>query len=600
MGLTQGKFIHDFADSTSEHFNKEIFTRSDDKIIDSLENIILSCERDGIIVIKVKKFEVIEDYHEVRETLRRYEDYRLKKAASKNKGPQENRYVYIDLKNSDLKILKVTYHIAAPDRDLTQEETENLPLEEWPKKEKDLIVFIAVPKVINKFYFRLNGSIYSAIYQIVDASTYNTSTSKSSTKHFITLKTIFQPIRIFRNINKIRTTKKEEVDCCTYDNNTFKKSVSAMLYFLAKFGFIEGMKFVGVYGAITITEEDPDDEQCYTFKPKKTTEVYINVPKMLFDKNRVLQHVVYTLILAVKRGATYQDLFRTDYWLTFLGIVFGNQTNPIEKGRNVLRSLEFIYDLETKNEIHLPEEYKHDVYCILRWMIWEYNNLRIKDNLNILTKKLRCSEYIAAIYGAKLSKGIYKISDREKKADLKTITKFLATYPLYLIDKMTSNQLINFNNMVTDMDSLLAMKFTYKGKEAGINTISNDYKLIHPSNLGVLDMDASSPSDPGVSGSIAPLAKLYNGYFSEFQEPITWEKSYADLFNTYKEASGKVEVLDFRKKILHDKAIRNREIIEAEKTASTARKLVKAIHNAEKDSEYGGLPLEGSGRIQYE
>ena len=581
--MNQKEFLHKYADKVTEKFNDKVFTRSDDQIIDSLENIILSCQRTGYITIKVKKFTVIDDYCEIRKRLRDYEEYLLSKPSSRNKGPQDNRYAYIDLKRSDLRLLIVTYYL------------------ESKGESEDLDVLIAIPRVVDKFYFRLNGSMYSAMYQIVDASTYNTSTSKSSTKHMVTLKTIFQPIRIFRNMMAIKTTDGEEVECCTYDNNTFKKSVPVSLYFFAKFGFYKALQFIGVYGSIMLSDTDPENpKELYTFRPKKS-EVYISVPRMLFDKNQVLQHVVYSICSTVKKDTTYQEMFTDSYWVTALGIAFNNQTDPHEKGKSILCSLELIYDYETKSEIHLPEEYKHDAYCIIRWMIWEYNNLRIKDNLNILTKKLRCSEYIAAIYGAKLSRGIYKLSDRGKTAELSTIRKFIITHPMYLITQMGRRQLINFRGMVTDMDSLLAMKFTYKGDEAGIQTISSAYKLLHPSNLGVLDPDASSASDPGVSGSVAPFIKLYNGmYFSKFQEPITWEKEYADLYNSYKNTRGLVEVLDFKRKILGDKTITNNQMIEAEKSAEIARNLVKTIPRNEEESEYGGLPLEGSGRIQYE
>ena len=584
--MNQREFIHNYAQNTTEQFTQEVFTRSDEKIIESLENIILSCERDGYVKIKVQRFRVIEDYVEIRQRLRDYEDFLLSKPSSRNKGPQDNKYAYIDLKESDIKLLVVTYYIEANEKNERKNET--------------LEVLIAIPRVIDKFYFRINGSVYSAMYQIVDASTYNTSTSKSSTRHYITLKTIFQPIRIFRNINAIKTTTGEEVSCCTYDNNTFSKSVPTMLYFFAKMGYYKALEFIGVYGSVFLSDTDPGKpDELYTFRPKKN-DVYINVPRQLFDKNNVLQHIIYAMCYVVRKDTTLADMYTTDFWKVALGYAFNNQTDPLEKGKNVLNSLELIYDIETKSEIHLPIEYKHDVYCILRWMIWEYNNLRIKDNLNILTKKLRCSEYIAAIYAAKLSRGIYRISDKGKTAELSTIRKVLITHPLYLINQMTSNQLINFRGMVTDMDSLLAMKFTYKG-EAGIKTISNAYKLLHVSNLGVLDPDASSPSDPGVSGSVAPLVQLHDGtYFSKFSEPITWEKDYATLFNSYRESRGLVEILDFRRKILNDKSITAEQMRNAEDTAETARRLVKIVPKAESMTEYGGLPLEGSGRIQYE
>lgn len=584
--MNQAQFIHDYADQSTEQFNKLIFTRSDEKIVESLQNIILSCERDGYVMIKVKKFTLITEYSAVRQKLREYEDMLLAKPSSRSKGPQDNRYSYIDMKESDVYLLVVDYHIASHLKD------PNL------REDDDLQVLICIPKVVDKFYFKINGSMYSAMFQIVDASTYNTSTSKSSTKHYITLKCMFQPIRIFRNIMTLKTTKGEEVECCTYDNNTFSKSVPVALYFFAKFGFYKALSFIGCYGAIFLSKEDIDDPDLYVFNPKKG-KIFICVAKMIFDKNQVVQHFVYALTTVFNKTTEYEDPFSSlDFWKVALGLAFNNQTNPLEKGKGIINSLELVYDLETKKEIHLPEEYKHDVYCILRWMIWEYNNLRIKNNLNILTKKLRCSEYIASLYGAKLSRGIYRLSDKGKNADLKAIRRVLITNPMFLINQMSRNQLVNFRGMVTDMDSLLAMKFTYKG-ESGMNkAISGAYKLIHPSNLGVLDPDASSPSDPGTSGSVAPMVPLYDGtYFSHFQEPITWEKEYAQLYDSYVATKGLKEVMNFKQIVLKDKSITAQDMINAEIAAEQARRLVSAIPL--EAPEYGGLPLEGSGTIQY-
>lgn len=579
MPMTQKQFIHDFIEQTVPKYNEELFTRSDEQIISSLENIILSCQREGYAIVKVKKFTVIEDYREIRRRLREYQDYLLSKPSSKSKGPQDNRYQYIDLRHSDVKLLIVTYYIAAKDG------------------EDELDVLIAVPRVIDKFYFRLNGTLYSSMYQIVDASTYNTTTSESNTKHFITLKTIFQPIRIFRNFRDIETTSEEKVTCCTYDNNTFKKSVPIILYMFAKYGYYEALRFMGVYGSLFVSTEDPKDDNIYTFKPKKTSEFYINTPKMIFDSNQVVQHIVYVLTTIAKKEINVHDFFTHDFWLMQLGLAFNNLTDPVNKGRNILNSLELVYDIETKQEIHLPIQHKYDTYAILRWMVWEYNNLRIKDNLNILTKKLKCSEYIASIYAARLSRNIYRLSDKGKDADLKEIRKAIITNPMVLITDMGRDKLINFRGIVTDMDSLLANKFTYKG-ESGIKTIPTAYKLVHPTNLGILDPDASSPSDPGTSGSVVPMVKLYEGnYFSEFHEPITWQKEYRSLLRTYKDARGLIEVIDMKKKLLGDAKISAQEVIEAEKTVQTTYNLLKS--GKEVVMRLEGLPLEGSGRIQY-
>ncbi len=577
--MNQKEFVRNVIDETVPQYNKQLFSRSSDEIIDSLENTILSCQRNGHAIVQVKKFTVIDDYMEIRKRLREYQDYLLAKPSSKGKGPKDNRYQYIDLKSSDIRLLVVTYFIAA-------------------KGESDTIdVLIAVPRVVDKFYFRLNGIIYSSMYQIADASTYNTSSSKSSTKHFVTLKTQFQHIRIYRNFKNIQTTSGETIQCCTYDNNTFKKSVPVSMYMFAKYGFYDAIKFLGLYGSVFISTEDPKSEFVYTFRAKKQSEIFVNCPKDLFDSIPLVQHVAYMILEVTKMDVPLETIFTNKFWVTVLGVTFNNQTDPETKGKNILNSLELIYDIETKQEIHLPEELKHDTYCILRWMLWEYNNLRIKDNLNTLTKKIKNSDYIAGIYAAKLSRKIYSLSDSGKEADLSKIRKSIVTNPMYLITEMTKDKLINFRNITTDMDSFLATKYTYKG-ETGISSISKAYKLCHPSNLGVLDLESSSPSDPGTSGMIVPTAKLYNGsYFSQFQESNTFESKYASILEDYRKSRGLIEVIDMKAKLLGDRTDNTNKIKAAEEAVQATYKLLKAGNEIHID--YEGLPLEGSGTIQY-
>lgn len=586
--MNQQEFIHQYIEKTAERFNETLFTRSDDKIIDNLENIILSCERNGLIKIKVLKFIVIDDYIEIRNYLRNLRDVELSKKGSVKKGLKVNQYQYINMKDSDIKLLIVRYYIAT-------------------KGEEDIIeVPIAVPRVVNKFYFHLNGCYYSSMYQVVDASTYNTSTSKSSNKHYITLKTIFQPIRVFRNINSLTTIDGTPTQCSTFDNNTFKKSVPVGQYLLAKYGLYETIKFLGIYGSIYFTDlsgaKDKAFANEYVFKAKRNSNIYIHVDADLYDKTLVLQHFVYILHITPTKNDTYDQIFTNEYWVNALGILFNSSVSTLEKGSNILNSLELIYDIPTKDEIQLPEEYKHDIYHILRWILWEYNNLRTKDNLNILTKKIKSEDYIGSMYAAKISRNIYRLSDKAKDADLKMIRSHLTTPVMEIINRMIQDQLITFRGISSDMDSMLANKFTYKGS-SGIKTISAAYKLIHPSNIGILDPDSSSPSDPGVSGTIVPMVTLYdNNYFSDFQEPLTFERDYATLHTAQKEANGMIEVFDLREKLLHDKTISDQQKIEAAKTAENIRNIIKTVGLPEYVDEKGekhGYPLEASGVIQY-
>ena len=43
--------------------------------------------------------------------------------------------------------------------------------------------------------------------------------------------------------------------------------------------------------------------------------------------------------------------------------------------------------------------------------------------------------------------------------------------------------------------------------------IATKYRYLHPSMAGILDLNTSSNSDIGLSGSFTPFAKLYDGYY---------------------------------------------------------------------------------------
>lgn len=49
--------------------------------------------------------------------------------------------------------------------------------------------------------------------------------------------------------------------------------------------------------------------------------------------------------------------------------------------------------------------------------------------------------------------------------------------------------------------------------EGNSKNIANKYRYLHPSMVGVLDLFTTSNSDAGLSGSIVPFVKLYDGFF---------------------------------------------------------------------------------------
>ena len=95
------------------------------------------------------------------------------------------------------------------------------------------------------------------------------------------------------------------------------------------------------------------------------------------------------------------------------------------------------------------------------------------------------------------------------------------------------------------------LSYSFKGisgiGENKTSAVQTKYKLVNPSHLGRLDMTDSSNSDPGMSGTLVPYAKLYEGgYLSDFHEPCKGRDDLDKLYEEYKQLNGIVE-LEFAK-----------------------------------------------------
>ena len=262
----------------------------------------------------------------------------------------------------------------------------------------------------------------------------------------------------------------------------------------------------------------------------------------------MVQGYITGLITAIHKDTTINNLFDIRFWLTNLGAAFKNAS--VEKGLFQLDSIDSIYDRLTKAELHLPEEDKEDIYCILRWMMREFSNIRMKENVAVRTKRVRISEYIAQIYATKLNTGIHRISDLGKKVTLKKIEQAIYTHPFYILNSISTpsmSNLITYRDLVNDNDATQAIKYTYKGisglGEDGVS-VQPMYRFIDPSHIGILDLDSSSVSDPGMTGMICPMTQVYDTSFSEYEEPNTWREQYKPLQEEWKQGLTKPILFD--------------------------------------------------------
>ena len=542
------KFMYEFNKNNREKFNDYWFQRNDDDLIEGMKRVILSCQRDKYFVLKVLNFETIKDYNEINRTL--YEYYSSK---TKNGKRIDNNYEYINLRDSDIMLLKVTYYVKLniPENKIRVDSKTG----ELEKSEGTVDVLIALPRYVDKYYFRILGNYYNPIFQIVDGSTYNNSTSNSKTQT-ITLKTQFMPIKVYKEYyDLVDICDKQVHRCVLFASYVFTKKTDTIKFILGRYGFYGTLEMLGLEGIYIQKAEDnkPLDPNIFYNFSDKQGKIILSVIKRLFDKDNVTQSFCYTILKSVKKLDKFNEIYNPRYWNRVLGADF--QSATLDKGIPVLDSLESIYDLEIKQSIRLPIEDKKDTYCILRWMMREFSYLKQRDNIDISTKHPRkADEYLPAIYAKKISTGIYRISDKGKNISFKDVTRVIDTAPDYILKSINSANLVDYVDLVNDNDAELALSYTYKGI-SGLGDQGNGtavpiiYRSVHPSHLGRVDLDSSSASDPGLSGIICPMAKVYNGSFSDYEEPNGWEDFYKDTLSELKDLYGITQGFELKKKL---------------------------------------------------
>ena len=131
-------------------------------------------------------------------------------------------------------------------------------------------------------------------------------------------------------------------------------------------------------------------------------------------------------------------------------------------------------------------------------------------------------------------------------------TRRTFTYPDFLIKAMTRDSLINCTGMVNDLDVFSSLKFTYKGVSGlgeSASSIPRQYRQVHPSHIGRLDLNAVSTSDPGLTGMLCPMAELYDGSFSDVSEPNTWREETDSMLQEYRDLMGIQQSLMLRRNV---------------------------------------------------
>jgi hypothetical protein len=165
--------------------------------------------------------------------------------------------------------------------------------------------------------------------------------------------------------------------------------------------------------------------------------------------------MVGTFLEVTSNRVTLDDLNDPYYWIKKL-----SSNGTIEKGEDILVFFNRLMDETSKKILKVDDYQKYNIYAVLRWMMQNYNELRLKDNLNLNNKRLRCNEYVAGLLTLEFSKRLYRLITLGSKA---TMQDFVDTFKFgnnILLQKMHSSGLLIFDDTVNDMNFFSKFKFT--------------------------------------------------------------------------------------------------------------------------------------------
>lgn len=395
--------------------------------------------------------------------------------------------------------------------------------------EKVITKRILYPIEYHGFYYN-NGKRMKAIWQLVDGSTY-AQRGKNTLKSRM-------PIIIYQNKKRILTDINERkylVTSYSYALNGRTKKpgakakvkfINPIMIFSAKMGYTNTIEFFGMQGIVSIEKKVKKDEDQYTYFP--LNDLYIKVLTDKFEKYEFVRNFVAMsyFLTSADFPVTLKNIDDRDYWTCRIGTVGAAKNKNLstfrEKGITTVFMIERLLDATTISILRLPDYYKSNIYYLIYWMMISFDELRTKSNIDMANKRIRKNEYIVnSSLGKKINENINRLIEKRGKSRLNSMDTLLELFNFgsdIIISGMRNlNDLIKTDDIVNDNDFILDLAYSSKGPNSlgdGNNKkIATKYRYLHPSMAGILDLNTSSNSDIGLSGSFTPFAKLYDGYY---------------------------------------------------------------------------------------
>jgi hypothetical protein len=396
----------------------------------------------------------------------------------------------------------------------------HLKFEVSKKDQKEVIEKkLLFPKLINDFYFIIGNNRYYPIHQIIDAATY-------VTKDAVKLKTLLMPSSVKKEEIVVKDMDEEkEYNGFIFKINVFSKKINAFQYFFAKKGIQGTIDYFGLSenGRFNIIDVDDPHKDDYKYF-KINNKIKIEIHEDLICKLTISYIAMIIELTNIRTGM--DDLQDLPYWTKKLGARFTkNNTAQEEKGEGIIVSFERVLDGNTKKLLRLPEKDKTDMYSIMRWIVRNHHILAERDNMHLANKRLRVYEYLFYPLLRFFSNKTYWIMNR-KIVKFKNLKSVVNISPGFILSSTINNELLRYSNTVNGIDLFSsALRFSKRGKQSygeGGRNVATKYRGIHPTYIGKIGLNASSNSDPGMSGTFTPFLETEGFYFNAKAETPTF------------------------------------------------------------------------------
>lgn len=503
------KSLKKYVDKYEDELNMPLITKSiDDPLVDYIKDAWKSLE-------VVENIRIVEFSYSEKES-----DIDINQFIFKREKSKKKKYDYKFINDDRCGKLKIKLEISILEED---HKTKEKKYHIYPITKEMLI-----PLQDEDGYFYIRGKRYYMIYQLLEKSTYTGATT-------LTLKSLM-PVVVKRNIieassihiedvyneslseeDETRVSDGKEYKLPVYYVSVFNKEIPVLLFYLSR-GLDYALSFLEVDRIISFYSKLPkknDPEYLYFGISSKC---YLRVNKDLFNKYPYIQSIVGGFLTICTNRVTIEQLDDPKVWIKKI-VTPANY----EKGKDTLRFFNRLLDQTTKKILKIHPYHKQNIYTVLRWMMQEYNELRLKDNLDLRNKRIRCNEYIASLLTKEFSKRLNRIISLRNKATIENYRDLFKFPGDILIQKMHTSGILRFDESINDMNFFSKLKYTSKGPHSlggkNSNNINMKHRGIHPSYLGYIDILVASNSDPGLSGLISPFNNMKGQYFDDNNEP---------------------------------------------------------------------------------